>query len=220
VEIVRLLRDWPPQQAVVEHTLWLRTAQGRFAMRLILAALPQEAADRARQQVYKTHSKKGRTPDERTLLAAGFTLLLTNLSVDTWSVQELLALYRVRWQVELHIKRLKSLGHLDHLRAKDPRLAQVYLLGKLLAALLVDHLTQQARCRCPAWFQSRERPLSVWRLTILELDAFRALVRGPLTLDQILHNLPCLERYLCDRPRKRKQQLATSRLWVEQLLSV
>jgi hypothetical protein len=220
VEIVRLLRDWPPQQVVVEHALWLRTAQGRFAMRLVLAALPQEAADRARQQVYKRCSKKGRTPDQRTLLAAGFTLLLTNLPVETWPVQEVLALYRVRWQVELHIKRLKSVGHLDHLRAKDPHLAQVYLLGKLLAALFIDQFTQQARCRCPAWFQSRERPLSVWRLTVLGLDAFRALVRGPLTLDQILHDLPSLERYLCDRPRRRKQQLAMSRLWVEQLLSV
>ena len=219
VEIVRLLRDWPPQQVVVEHSLWLRTAQGRFAMRLMLAALPQEAADRARQQVYKRYSKKGRTPDERTLLAAGFTLLLTNLPAETWPAQEVLALYRVRWQVELHIKRLKSVGHLDHLRAKDPHLAQVYLLGKLLAALLVDQFTQQARCRCPAWFQSCERPLSVWRLTVLGLDAVRALIRGPLTLDQIVHDLPRLERYLCDRPRKRKQQLAMSRSWVEQLLS-
>lgn len=218
VDIARLLRDWPAQQARVEYALGLPTAQGRFAVRLILAALPQEAADRARQQIYKTHSKKGRTPDERTLLAAGFTLVLTNLPADTWPVQEVLALYRVRWQVEILIKRLKSMGHLDHLRAKDPQLAQVYLLGKLLAALFVDHLTQQAKRRCPAWFQSCERPLNIWRLSALELDAFRALVRGPLTPDQIVQALPRLERFLCDRPRKRKQQLAVSRLWIQQLL--
>jgi hypothetical protein len=220
VEIARLLRDWPAQQAVVEHSLWLRTTQGRFAVRLLLAALPQEAADRARQRVYKIYSKKGRTPDERTLLAAGFTLLLTNLPADTWPIQEVLALYRVRWQVEMMIKRLKSVGHLDHLRAKDPRLAQVYLLGKLLAALFIDHLTQRARYRCPAWFQSCERPLSIWRLSTLGLDALQALVRGPLALDQIVQALPQLERFLCDRPRKRKQQLAVSRLWIEQMLPV
>jgi hypothetical protein len=218
VEIARLLRAWPPQQTVVEYSLWLRTAQGRFAVRLVLAALPQEAADRARQQMYKRYSKKGRTPDERTVLAAGFTLLLTNLPADTWPTREVLALYRVRWQVEMLIKRLKSVGHLDHLRAKDPHLAQVYLLGKLLAALFVDHLTQQARYRCPTWFQNCERPVSVWRLAVLGLDAFRTLVRGPLTLDQIVQALPLLERFLCDRPRKRRQQLAVSRLWIEQLL--
>ena len=35
-------------------------------------------------------------------------------------------------------KRLKSLLHLDHLRAFDPKLAQTYLLAKVLGALLVD----------------------------------------------------------------------------------
>lgn len=218
VEVATLLRDWPPQQAAGEHPVWLPTAQGRFPMRLIIAPLPQEAADRARQRVYKTHRKKGRTPDERTLLAAGFTLLLTNLPTDPWPVTEILQLYRVRWQVELLIKRLKSVGHLDHLRAKDLHLAQVYLLAKLLAALFVDHLIHQVRTRCPAWFQSIQRPVNVWRLTAFGLDLLHMLVRGPLTLEQFLQALPRLERFLCDRPRKRRQQLAVSRLWLQQFV--
>jgi IS4 transposase len=44
-----------------------------------------------------------------------------------------MALYRVRWPVELVIKRLKSILHIDQLRArKDSLLADLYLHGKWL----------------------------------------------------------------------------------------
>jgi IS4 transposase len=45
----------------------------------------------------------------------------------------LAALYRVRWQAELAIKRLKSLLDIDRLRAREhSALAELYLHGKLL----------------------------------------------------------------------------------------
>jgi len=52
-------------------------------------------------------------------------------------------LYRLRWQIEIAFKRLKSLLRIDELRAFDPVLAQTYLLAKLLAAVLVDAVRTQ-----------------------------------------------------------------------------
>ncbi len=50
-----------------------------------------------------------------------------------------MALYRVRWQIELVFKRLKSILNMDCLRArKDSPLAEVYLHGKLLYAWIVE----------------------------------------------------------------------------------
>ncbi|MGB9593423.1 MAG: transposase [Anaerolineae bacterium] len=85
---------------------------------------PAHARRKARKAARKN---KHRTPDERTLLAAGFVLVLTNLPVSAWPAQDVLGLYRFRWQVEMLIKRLKSLLALDGLRARDPHLAQAYL---------------------------------------------------------------------------------------------
>jgi hypothetical protein len=217
VEMIAFLRTITPRQSVVEQQVWLQTPQGRFPLRLIVGALPQEAADVARRRLRKAYRDKGKTPGEHTLFAAGFTLVLTNLPTEQWSAEQVLQVYRIRWQVELHIKRLKSLLHLDHLRAQDPKLAQVYLLGKLLAALLVDHLTHHAQQRCPDWFRSVERPVSVWRLTALFYDAFRDLVRGEVTLVKLFQALPHLRRFLCDSPRRRPQQLAQARSLLERL---
>ncbi|OKT29744.1 hypothetical protein ACN57_03025 [Escherichia coli] len=40
--------------------------------------------------------------------------------------------YRLRWQIELAFKRLKSLLHLDALRAKEPELAKAWIFANLL----------------------------------------------------------------------------------------
>ena len=144
-------------------------------------------------------------------------MLVSNLALEAWPAEQVLRLYRLRWQVELLFKRLKSLLHLDHLRAQDPRLAQSYLLGKLLAALLLDRLTHQVRRLCPEWFQSLTRPVSVWRLTVLLYDIFRNQVRGEITLVGLFRALPYLGRFLRDPPRRRPQQLAYARSFLHRL---
>ncbi len=50
--------------------------------------------------------------------------------------------YRLRWQIELAFKRVKSLLHLDTLRAKDPELAKAWIFANLLAAFLIDDIIQ------------------------------------------------------------------------------
>ena len=65
-------------------------------------------------------------------------MLLASLSVETWPASRVLASYRLRWQVELAFKRMKSLVGLEELRAKDPKLAKAWINTALLAALLAD----------------------------------------------------------------------------------
>ena len=49
---------------------------------------------------------------------------------------ETLELYRLPWQIAWVFKRLKSLLHLAHLRAFDPKHAQTSRVAKVLGALL------------------------------------------------------------------------------------
>jgi hypothetical protein len=194
-----------------ERPVTLRTPQGPFPLRLIARPLPPAEAQHARERVAKQARKKGRPVSPETYLAAGFVLLLTNLPAHTWDASRVAWLYRIRWQIELHFKRLKSLLHFDQLRAHDPRLVQTYLLGKLLAALLLDELVQQTEAQTPHWFASTRRPVSLWRLSALWWAAIRNWIVGPLSIARILAAMPQLQRYLCDPPRARSQQLAWAR---------
>ena len=77
----------------------------RFAGRLIACPLDAEAAQRARAKARKKASKQQRELKEETLFLAGWLLVFTSLPMQSWSDEQVLALYRARWQVELVIKR-------------------------------------------------------------------------------------------------------------------
>lgn len=108
--------------------------------RLVAVRKTEAAAEAARQRVVEERSRKSRTLDPRTLEAAGYIFVLTSLP-DAFGADQVLDLYRFRWQVELAFKRLKSMLHLGQMPAKDPALARTILCSKLLAALLVEDFT-------------------------------------------------------------------------------
>jgi hypothetical protein len=207
-----------PLTGPLRRTVFLKTSSGFYPLRLIACRLPQQAVEAARRRTRRGSTRKGRTPRRETLEAAAFFMVVTNLPEETWPVQDVLELYRIRWQVELAIKRLKSIWHLDHLRAKDRDLAQTYLLGKLLGALLGDRLTSKARACLPAWFGDLLRPVSLWRLQRVWFEGIRRAVAGWIPLEVMLKDLPRLQRYLRDSPRrKRRQQLAGVLAWFQAL---
>src|SRR5438270_3042489 len=108
-------------------------------MRLVLLAKPAEAAAAARKAAERASRKAQRKRvDPRTLACADHLILLTSLPPACFTVPQLGALYRLRWQIELLFKRLKSLLHLDRLPAKDADLARAWLHAHLLIALLVE----------------------------------------------------------------------------------
>jgi hypothetical protein len=108
------------QPADTLHTLEveIRSASGADAVHGWVHAyrLSEEQAHRARHHCRQRH-KQG-SPQAETLFLAGWVLVFTTLAPEVVSAQTIMALYRCRWQVELAIKRWKSVLDMDALRAK------------------------------------------------------------------------------------------------------
>lgn len=138
-----------------------------YPARLLIAPIPDEAIEKAEQRATKAAKKKHHDVSPNTLDASHFTFVLTTLPRESASGTQLMALYRMRWQIELAFKRLKSILHLDHLRAKTPQTAQAYLLGKLLAALVIDEMEHGAL----SFFPSGQRPLHPAGLAVVPQTA-------------------------------------------------
>lgn len=136
LEAVRTLPDATPGEWWVQ----IRVGPDRPPLRLRVVAMRKSlpAAEQARRKARKDARDHGHTVSAATLEAADYVLIVTTLSETAASAAEILELYRLRWQIECAFKRLKSLLHIDELRAFDPDLAQTYLLAKLLGAILVD----------------------------------------------------------------------------------
>lgn len=110
-------------------------------VRLVAARKSPAAAERDRRRIRQNAKSKGKTPDARSLEAADWIVLITSL--DDVSADGILALYRLRWQIELAFKRLKSLADLDLLPARGAALARAWIAAKLIIATLIGLTIQE-----------------------------------------------------------------------------
>lgn len=117
--------------------------------RVVATKLPAPVAAKAKHRAAKTSTKKGKTPDPRSLEAAHFVMIFTTLPAEVLAPGDVLELYRYRWQIELAFKRLKQLLKLGRLPHKDPRAAQTWILAKLVVALILETLYRNARLFSP-----------------------------------------------------------------------
>jgi hypothetical protein len=139
-----------PEGRAGEFPVRFRSPDGSAVdVRLVAIRKSEPAAAHARQKVLRERSKKGNaTVDLRTLEAAGYLFVLTNLP-STISAESVLDLYRLRWQIEMKFKTLKSVLHLDNVPARSNEGLRVYVLAKLLVALLIDALIYDSESISP-----------------------------------------------------------------------
>src|SRR5262249_42465394 len=129
-----------PRAGCVDLPVTVHKPRGRFdplPLRLVILPKPPEIAAHAQKAAQKAACKDQRRIDPRTLQAAEYLILITSLSPEAFPPELLATLYRVRWQIELAFKRLKSILRLDRLPAKDPDLAKAWITAHLLLALLI-----------------------------------------------------------------------------------
>ena len=107
------------------------------------------AAEKGQQRVRRESQRGQWQVQPQTLEAAAYVFVFTTVSAN-YSAARILELYRVRWQIELTFKRLKSLVSLGHLKKHDDVAARSWLQGKLLVAFLIDRLLALAE-RVSPW---------------------------------------------------------------------
>ena len=126
-----------------DRDVWFKHEGQRYEVRLVAYRKTAEPTEKDCQAIHQHARAKKRRPDPRTLRASCFVMLVTDLPREEVPVEQVLGLYRLRWRVEMAFKRLKSLLHLDQLRAHDPELVAAYIHVKLLAAILLERLSEE-----------------------------------------------------------------------------
>ena len=112
-------------------------------LRLVILRKSPEAAETTRRKLAASASRKQKTLDPRSLVAAEFLVLATSLPTEGYPAAEVLAAYRLRWQIELAFKRLKSLLKIDQLPTHTAHASRSWLLSHLILALICDEVSQE-----------------------------------------------------------------------------
>lgn len=139
---------------VIDRPILIGRKHGKpLALRLVAVRKPPAAAEEARAKARLEARRRQAQIAPETLAAAEWVLLVTSLDAEAFPTADVLALYRLRWRIELAFKRLKSLIGLKGPPGKDERSARPWLLAHLLLILLLEPLVD-AFGDSPHWAQA------------------------------------------------------------------
>lgn len=130
--------------ALIDRPIWLeRKHNPALGLRLVAVRKPAAAAEAARRKARRDAQREGHQVSKATLVAADWVILVTSLARESFAAEDVLALYRLRWRIELAFKRLKSLIGLRGPPGIDERSARPYVLAHLLMILLLEPLVDE-----------------------------------------------------------------------------
>lgn len=141
-------RAWPT---------WVHGPTGAIAGRLVAIKRSAVAARRARRQLERRANRRQRAVSAASAEAARYVFVWTSLPEAEYPAAVILELYRLRWQIELTFKRMKSLLGFGQLPKRSDVSARAWLHGKLFVALLTERLIEEASLFSP-WGYHLEPP--------------------------------------------------------------
>ena len=133
-------------------TDWLETLDGGASSALFyyrdsqknykpvrICALPktEEEIKKEEKKLKKKESRKQIKISDDTKFPHRYTFVATSLP-ETFTAEDILAIYRLRWQVELVFKRYKSILGAGSVPVKTKEATEAWLNGKMMLALLIE----------------------------------------------------------------------------------
>lgn len=137
VNVIDLLKD-------LKHGEWaeheVRMRDSDIPLRLCAVRVSKEAQQRQIESITKSAHKRDAEPTEESLALSPYIVVVTTLPKEKFSAESVMDLYRLRWQIELSFKRLKSLLNVGHVPKFVAASTRAWLQGKLLTCLLMEKL--------------------------------------------------------------------------------
>lgn len=153
-------------------------------IRLVGHKLPEEKINEKKRKANKKAKQQGKILSQKEKLLLEWFLVITNVSVDMLTLETICELYRLRWQIELSFKALKSGLDFDTFSNCGESYFKCLLYGKLIFILLTMDVFSKVRVACY---------IKVGRL--VSIQRFLKNIRG--RIESILNVFlnPCTETY-------------------------
>ena len=153
LEQIRLLQETGVTR---EWAVWVHGPERKIEGRLCAIRKSEQATRKAVRKIQRKAQQAGPQTKPETLEYARYVMVFTTLANEQFSSDQILEWYRVRWQIELVFKRMKSLAQIGHLPKHDEQSARAWLYGKLLVVLLGQKLMRLGRDISPWGYRLAE----------------------------------------------------------------
>jgi Transposase DDE domain len=221
IDVVSWLKKFRAKEGVIKELSAFFYENGkRYECRVIALRRTEKQKKKDLEKRKRIAGRKHRSIQKETLYLSNWLMVITTLPEKDWTAQEILSLYRARWQIEIFFKRIKQLLKKHILRAQTEKTAKATIASILVSWVLQDELACEMRTLLEGMYKEMEereekekkeeekveQVLSEWVLQKVSMNLFIQNVQGPLTRQRTLECLPKLKRHLGDSPRKRTHQ--------------
>jgi hypothetical protein len=136
---INMVQELDTSKDIVDFSCFVHTEKKKYVeARIVASRLPEDKAWDAVKRKRRNAKKQQRKIKPETLVYAQWVILMTTLD-EKYSAQDLLAMYRLRWQVELLFKRIKQFFKVTKLRKATLR----HSMAVVLVWLIVWSLTER-----------------------------------------------------------------------------
>ena len=171
---------------------------GFTKLRVCTTKIPEDRLDKVERKLKQSDSKKQRKTSKEALFMAKFVVVITALP-DEISADEIISLYRLRWQVEIYFKRLKSIIDFGNVPLRREDSIMTWLNGKLMISLLIEQMISEVSFP-PELTENR----SIWR----EIKLIYRMIRDNiLSLGKLLSYFSSIAEILKIEKRKKLRKL-------------
>lgn len=140
IDVLKRLSKLKRVGSVVEWRVWVHAlGSDGIEGRLCATRLPEDKVEQARRKLRKEYKSK---VTKEALQAAQYVMVFTTVPKEKLNCEQILQLYRLRWQVELHIKRDKSIAGLSELPNFREDTIYAWICTKLLLIQLARKISQ------------------------------------------------------------------------------
>jgi len=136
-ETVDILKFLVKKDVQIDKNLFIKLSTGdMYEIRVTGIKLPTKVSDERKRKAYKTAKSNNKQLTSKEIQMLNWFLVITNVAEDMLTVETIGELYRLRWQIELQFKALKSSMNFDKFGKAGEHYFKCLFYGKLIMILL------------------------------------------------------------------------------------
>jgi hypothetical protein len=142
INILNKLRDLTSETTRdIEVYVKLATL-GLTKLRICATKIPDDKLEKVERRNKRKDSKKQQKTSRGALEMSKYVVIITALP-NIITADEIISLYRFRWQVEIYFKRLKSIINFGNIPLRREDSIYTWLNGKLMVSLLIEQMISE-----------------------------------------------------------------------------
>ena len=182
---------------------YVKFEKEKIKVRLIISPLPKEKLARAIYRKKRAAQKnKTRAARPETLEYAKWVMIITTLDKE-YSTEDILEIYKIRWQIELLFKRMKQHLSAQRIPKGSEEYAKVIVYIWLITWSIVEIGAINIEKILINKNEGNLEKISFWRLCTISYKVVKEAINATIEMEDIVN----YSNYLLDSTRRRKSQL-------------